>query len=78
MTYIKLTTQQITSIKDQEEKKKDPLNKDYYTLKEVSSITSMHYMTVRNHAISGELKTTEIGKSKRVSKEQLQNYLKKS
>lgn len=78
MTYIKLTTQQITSIKDQEEKKKDPLNKDYYTLKEVSSITGMHYMTVRNHAISGELKTTEIGKSKRVSKEQLQNYLKKS
>jgi len=35
-------------------------------------------MTVRNHAISGELQTTEIGKSKRVSKEQLQNYLKKS
>ncbi len=78
MTYIKLTAKQLDSIKNQEDKKAEVLNRDYYTFKEVSQITGMHYMTVRNHAISGELQTTEIGKSKRVSKEQLQNYLKKS
>lgn len=78
MTYIKLTAQQLLSIKDQEDKKNEVLNKDYYTLKEVSGIVGLHYMTIRNHAITGILETTKVGNSKRVSKEQLQNYLKKS
>lgn len=76
MAIIKLTQQQVNSIKDQEEKKNSVIDKDFYTLKEVSAIVSMHYMTVRSHAKLGVLKTTQIGKSKRVSKEDLQTYLK--
>lgn len=52
--------------------------KDYYTLKEVASITGLSHTTIMKHARENTLKTVIVGKStKRVTKEDLDNYIKR-
>lgn len=52
--------------------------KDYYTLKEVANMLTISHLTVMKHARDGLLKTVTIGKkTKRVTKEDLENYIKR-
>jgi excisionase family DNA binding protein len=52
--------------------------KDYYTLKEVATLLNMSHLTIMRHSREGLLKTVTIGKTtKRVTKEDLENYIKR-
>jgi excisionase family DNA binding protein len=52
--------------------------KDYYTLKEVAGLTNLSHSTIMRHVRENVLKTVTIGKTtKRVTKEDLENYIKR-
>jgi excisionase family DNA binding protein len=52
--------------------------KDYYALKEVANIVGISHSTIMKHVREGLLKTVTIGKTtKRVTKEDLENYIKR-
>lgn len=52
------------------------IEKDYYTPKEVAEILSLHYLTILRNIKSGKLKAVRIGQQFRISKEDLQSFIK--
>lgn len=50
--------------------------KDFYTLNEVADKVGLSYYTVHRHIKAGFLKVDKIGRSNRVSQENLDAYLK--
>ncbi len=52
------------------------LTKDYYTLHEVAALLSCHYQSVRTYVKTGKLRAIKLGRTYRVSKEALQEFVK--
>jgi excisionase family DNA binding protein len=51
-------------------------SEDYFTIKEVAAKVGLNYYTVHSHIKQGFLTVEKIGRSNRVSKENLETYLK--
>lgn len=51
-------------------------DEDYFTLKEVADKARLSYWTIHRHIKEGHLIVEKIGRSNRVSKENLETYLK--
>lgn len=49
----------------------------YYTVKEVAEMLKLHAQTVHKLVITGEIQSIKIGKSRRITQEQLDTFIEK-
>lgn len=57
------------------EKNEKPLDEQFMTIKQVASFTDQSTQTIINHIKSGILKANRMGKSWRVSRQSLKDYV---
>lgn len=55
-----------------------PLDKDFYTVKELADILKVNPITIRRLEQRGELKSHQIGRSMRFRREDIESYLGKA